>query len=53
MKWMVRSQIALSYNRFLSTSDRCTPEITHALQRAPNSKLKSPHLNYSLFANVE
>jgi len=36
-----------------STSDRCTPGIAHALQRVPNSKLKSPHLNYSLFANVE
>ncbi|WP_449416044.1 hypothetical protein [Phormidium nigroviride] len=28
-----------------STSDRCTPEIAHALQRAPNIKFKSRTAN--------
>lgn len=51
LKLIVRSLLptTASSNR----GDRCTRYMAHALQRAPMGKLKSPHLNYSLFANVE
>lgn len=45
LKLIVRS--LLPTTAFSGTSDRCTRYMTHALQRAPSGKLKSPHLNYS------
>ena len=33
--------------------ERCIRYMAIALQRVPSSQLKSPHLDYSLFANVE
>ncbi|AFZ10829.1 hypothetical protein Osc7112_6729 (plasmid) [Oscillatoria nigro-viridis PCC 7112] len=51
LKLLVRSLLptTASSNR----GERCIRYMAHALQQAPSGKLKSPHLEYSLFANVE
>ncbi|WP_333099364.1 MULTISPECIES: hypothetical protein [unclassified Microcoleus] len=51
LKLIVRSLLptTVSSNR----GERCIRYMAIALQRAPSSQLKSPHLDYSLFANVE
>ena len=51
LKLIVRSLLPTMASS--SRGKRCIRYMAIALQRAPRSKLKSPHLNYSLFANVE
>ncbi len=51
LKLIVRSLLPTTASS--SRGKRCIRYMAIALQRAPSSKLKSPHLNYSLFANIE
>ncbi|WP_190274479.1 hypothetical protein [Oscillatoria nigro-viridis] len=48
------SAIAPTYNSFKQPGRALYSQLMAiALQRAPRSQLKSPYLDYSLFANVE
>lgn len=51
LKLIVRSLLPTTASS--GRGERCIRYMAIALQRAPSSKLKSPHLNYSLFANLE
>ncbi len=51
LKLIVRS--LLPTTALSGRGERCIRYIAIALQRAPSGKLKSSHLDYSLFANIE
>ena len=52
LKLIVRSLLPTTASS--GRSERCIRYyMAIALQRAPSSKLKSPYLEYSLFANIE
>ena len=51
LKLIVRSLLPTTASS--GRGERCTHYMAIAFQRAPSSKLKSPHLDYSLFANIE